>query len=75
MDSSEIPALLNPELLQAARQIYQTYYEVHPEDTRRPIGIAISRTSRRGKLIYTERPILLPQELFIPLNLIEAQLY
>lgn len=67
--------LLDPELIQAARQIYQTYYEVHPNDTRRPFGIAISRKSRRGKLIYTERPVLLPQETFIPLDLIEAQLY
>jgi hypothetical protein len=73
--SREAYLLLDAELIQAARQIYQTYYEVHPDDTRRPYGIAISRKSRRGKLIYTERPILLPQETFIPLNLIEAQLY
>lgn len=75
MDSSEASILLDLDLIQAARQIYQTYYEVHPDDTRRPAGIAISRTNRRGKLIYTEKPILLPQETFIPLNLIEAQLY
>ena len=68
-------SLLDPELIQSARQIYQAYYEVHPGDPRRPTGIAISRRHGRGKLIYTDRPILLPQETFIPLDLIETHLY
>jgi hypothetical protein len=67
-------ALLDPALLQAARYIYQTYYEVHPEQTQRPIGIAIDRYSHRGKLIFGQKPILLPKECFIPLNQIESGL-
>jgi hypothetical protein len=52
--------MLNPALLKSARQIYRTYYEVHPEDMQRPIGIAISTKTHRGKLIFGGRPVLLP---------------
>lgn len=69
-----LSGLLDPGLLQAARQIYRTYYEVHPEDPQRPIGIAIDRYSYRGKLIFGQKPILLPKECFIPLGQIESGL-
>jgi hypothetical protein len=65
----------NPVLLKAARQIYRTYYEVHPDEMQRPIGIAISRKTQRGKLIFGEKPVLLPSESFIPLNQIEPGLH
>lgn len=68
-------ALLDPALLQAARHIYQTYYEVHPEQTQRPIGIALDRYSYRGKLIFGAKPVLLPKECFIPLSQIESGLH
>jgi hypothetical protein len=71
-DSMSFSALLDPSLLQAAQQIYRTYYEVHPEQIRRPIGIAIDRYSHRGKLIFGEKPILLPKECFVPINHIEG---
>jgi len=74
MEPMTFSALLDPALLQAARYIYQTYYEVHPEQTQRPIGIAIDRYSYRGKLIFGQKPILLPKECFIPLNQIESGL-
>ncbi|MFZ4639683.1 MAG: hypothetical protein ACOYMP_04660 [Nodosilinea sp.] len=70
-----LPTLLNPALLKSARQIYRTYYEVHPEDVQRPIGIAISTKTHRGKLIFGDRPVLLPNECFIPLNQIEPGLH
>lgn len=70
-----LPPLLNPALLKSARQIYRTYYEVHPEDMQRPIGIAISTKTHRGKLIFGDRPVLLPSECFIPLNQIEPGLH
>ncbi|GAB4380303.1 MAG: hypothetical protein Kow00121_36280 [Elainellaceae cyanobacterium] len=70
-----LSGLLDPALLQAARHIYQTYYEVHPEQTLRPIGIAIDRYSYRGKLIFGAKPVLLPKECFIPLNQIESGLH
>lgn len=67
--------LLDPGLLQSARDIYRAYYEVHPDETRRPIGLAIDRYTHRGKLIFGVKPVLLPQECFIPLDQIEADLY
>ncbi|WP_169611699.1 hypothetical protein [Nodosilinea sp. P-1105] len=74
-DGSSLPALLNPALLKSARQIYRTYYEVHPEDIQRPIGIAISTKTHRGKLIFGDKPVLLPTECFIPLSQIEPGLH
>ncbi len=74
-DAAGLPAVLNPALLKSARQIYRTYYEVHPEDIQRPIGIAISTRTHRGKLIFGDKPVLLPTECFIPLNQIEPGLH
>lgn len=75
VESMQLSALLDPAILQAARGIYRTYYEVHPEQVRRPIGIAIDRYSYRGKLIFGAKPVLLPKECFIPLNQIEPGLH
>lgn len=66
---------LDPALLRAARHIYRTYYEVHPEVIERPIGVAIGRTTRRGKLIFGTKPVLLPHESFIPLTQLEPGLH
>jgi hypothetical protein len=74
-ETAALPALLNPALLKSARQIYRTYYEVHPDDIQRPIGIAISTKTHRGKLIFGDKPVLLPTECFIPLNQIEPGLH
>lgn len=69
------PILFDPVLLKAARHIYRTYYEVHPEEIQRPVGVAISRVTHRGKLIFGGRPVLLPSECFIPLTHIEPGLH
>ncbi|PZO34563.1 MAG: hypothetical protein DCF17_20270 [Shackletoniella antarctica] len=74
-DSRALPWALNPALLKSARQIYRTYYEVHPEDVQRPIGIAISTKTHRGKLIFGDRPVLLPNESFVPISQIEPGLH
>ncbi|MGG6296209.1 hypothetical protein ACQ4M4_17610 [Leptolyngbya sp. AN02str] len=71
----DFSALLDPALLQAARNIYRTYYEVHPDLVQRPIGVAIDRFTHRGKLIFAGKPILLPQECFVPLSQVESDLY
>lgn len=63
--------LLNPELIKAARHIYRTFYEVHPEVMQRPIGVAIGRMNHRGKLVFGDKPVLLPQECFVPFSQIE----
>lgn len=74
-DQMDLPILLDPSVLRAARQIYRTYYEVHPEVTQRPFGVAIDRFTHRGKLIFRGKPILLPQECFVPFSQLEAEIY
>lgn len=70
---AELHTLLDPTVLQAARQIYHTYYEVHPERPDRPLGIAIDRLSYRGQLIFGQkRPALLPRECFVTLQQLES---
>jgi len=75
-DSSDYAVLTDPSVLRAARQIYRTYYEVHPDKIQqRPLGVAIDRFTHRGKLIFTGKPALLPQECFVPINQIESEMY
>ncbi|MGB3516360.1 MAG: hypothetical protein WBA43_07890 [Elainellaceae cyanobacterium] len=69
---NDFSSLLDPAVLQAARQIYRTYYEVHVEQVQRPIGVVIHRETCRGQLVFAQKPILLPQECFVPLDLIDA---
>jgi len=75
LDDADLTALLDPSLIRSARNIYTTYYEVHPELTQRPLGVAIDRFTHRGKLIFSGKPVLLPQECFVPFTQIEADLY
>lgn len=74
-ESPESLMLLDPALLQAARLIYRGYLEVHCDQMQRPLGVAISCSSRRGYLVFSERPILLPGECFVPFEQMECQLY
>lgn len=71
----EFTGLLDPNLIQAARQIYRAYYEVHPDQVHRPIGVAIDRVSYRGHLLFGRKPILLPQECFVPVTQLESELH
>jgi hypothetical protein len=71
----DLPLLLDPALIRAARQIYRTYSEVHPARLQRPLGVAIHRYSYRGKLIFSGKPVLLPQECFVPFSQIESEIY
>jgi hypothetical protein len=75
MDNTDFPVLIDPAVIRAARQIYRTYYEVHPELIQRPLGVAINRFTLRGKLIFSGKPILLPQECFVPFSQIESELH
>jgi hypothetical protein len=74
-DRADLTMLLDPSVLRAARQIYRIYYEVHPNVTQRPYGVAIDRYTYRGKLIFRNKPILLPQECFVPFSQLEAEIY
>ncbi len=74
--NEESPSLyLDPMVIRSARQIYETYYAVHPELTEPPLGVAINRITMRGKLIFNGKPILLPQECFVPFDVIEIGQY
>ena len=73
IDNSAFLSDQDPSLIQAARMIYDTYYSVHPNVTELPLGVAISRSTYRGKLIFNGKPILLPQECFIPLSVMNAR--
>ncbi|MEC4804875.1 MAG: hypothetical protein SAJ12_19860 [Jaaginema sp. PMC 1079.18] len=76
-DPMDLSALLDPRLIHAAREIYNTYYEVHPDRVEhpRPIGVAIDRHSYRGQLIFGNKPVLLPRECFVPLTQIQSTGY
>ncbi|ALB40106.1 MULTISPECIES: hypothetical protein [Nostocales] len=69
------PSLIDPTVIRAASHIYYTYCEVHPEIVGKATGVAISRVTHRGKVIFTHYPVLLPQECFVPLNQIESYMY
>lgn len=70
----EIPFLLDPILLRAAKQIYRTYFALHSKVTKRPLGVAIDKETHRGQLIFT-RTILLPGECFVSLKQLESEMY
>jgi hypothetical protein len=67
--------LIDPAVIRAAGQIYYIYCEVHPEIIGQASGVAINRTTHRGKVIFTTHPVLLPQECFVPMNQIESHMY
>lgn len=69
------PALLDSSVLQAARLSYRLYRDGHVEQLRRPLGIAVSRVDHRSYLIFNQKPVLLPNECFVPFDQIESQLY
>lgn len=75
LDSTDVPKLLDPSLLRAARKIYRSYQERHPDYSKRPLGVALHRLTYRGQLIFTRRPILLPDECFVPVEQMESELY
>ena len=74
-DNSEFSSLRQLALLQAAQQIYRSYYESNARMVQRPVGVVINQVTYRGKLIFSQKPILLFQEIFIPLNEIESEIY
>lgn len=70
---SELPLLIDPSLLRAARRIYRNFRILHPKQSRRPFGIAIHRNTHRGQLIFNSHPVLLPGECFVPVKQLESE--
>lgn len=65
---------VDPMVIRAAKQIYRYYADSYAAQLPRPMGIAINRIDMTGKLIYSQL-ILLPQESFVPMDLIEISDY
>ncbi|WP_413164576.1 hypothetical protein ACL6C3_01320 [Capilliphycus salinus ALCB114379] len=65
---------LDADLLRVAREIYHAYLRVHVRQMRRPSGVVIHPKTYRGLLVFSSRPILLPQERFIPIDYIDSEL-
>jgi hypothetical protein len=73
MPQSDAYRLFDPALLRAAKDIYSFYCQINPDRDRRrqPIGVAMNKLDRRGKLIFSSYPILLPEEHFISVDQLE----
>ena len=74
MPQSDTDRLFDPALLRAAKDIYSFYCQINPDRDRRrqPIGVAMNKLDRRGKLIFSSYPILLPEEHFISVEQLES---
>ncbi|MBE9221104.1 hypothetical protein IQ215_00180 [Cyanobacterium stanieri LEGE 03274] len=70
---NSIPQILDPTMLRAAREIYETYCKFHITLDSQPIGVAIDKKTYNGQLIFKKQPILLPWESFIPISLIISE--
>jgi hypothetical protein len=71
----EIPVLLDPSVLRAAKTIYHSYCAHHSVVTKEIKGVAIDPTTFRGQLVFKHKPILLPGERFVPIDLLESGMY
>jgi hypothetical protein len=56
------------DLVGAARALYQQYLQIHEHRAKEPIGVVLNPISYRGKLLFRQAPVLLPEECFIPLH-------
>jgi hypothetical protein len=50
--------------LNTARELYQTYLRIHANKAQQPLGVVLHRISFRGKLLFRDAPVLLPEEYF-----------
>ncbi len=65
---------LHEELLKEAKSIYQDYCTLHSSTTiRKPLGVVINLKNYRSQLIFSNTPVLLPNELFITLKQLESR--
>ena len=64
---------LDPTIIQAARKIYRAYLNIYTQLQKKPFGVVINCKTFKGQLVFKEQPILLPEEYFIPINIIEGK--
>jgi hypothetical protein len=62
---------VDPNMLRIAKQSYRDFVDMYSHRLPRPMGIVVNKNDGRGKMIYSQL-ILLPSEVFIPIELIEA---
>ena len=67
---NEDHTFFDPRVLRIAHKLYQMYFEVHPEPERIPTGVVVNLNTYQGYLLFRDTPILLPNEEFIPIDLI-----
>jgi hypothetical protein len=70
-----IPLLIEPAVLRVAQSIYRAYYEITENRVDQPIGVAVDRFTYRGQLVFGSKPILLPEESFVPISALEGDGY
>jgi hypothetical protein len=70
--ANEAQPQLDALTLQAAQAIHQRYCAVYKPGKPKPLGVAIDPTTRRGQLVFTDSPVLLPQERFIPIQMLQV---
>ena len=68
----DFPALIDPTLIRAARQIYRVYCEVNPHLAERTTGVIINQLTYRGMLTFSSKPVLLPQECLITIAQLDS---
>ncbi|GAB4210661.1 MAG: hypothetical protein OHK0012_01500 [Synechococcales cyanobacterium] len=60
---------MDARLVEAARRIYEHYQQMRPDVIAlQPRGVAVHRQTLRGDLVFSEQPVLLPFERFVPLS-------
>ena len=67
------PVLIDPAILKVARQVYRDYCETHSSNAKRPSGVVVNQLTYQGKVLFSNQPILLPQERFIPVAQLESE--
>jgi hypothetical protein len=72
--SEALISKIDPMVVRSAKQIYRYHADSYASQMPRPKGVAINRVDMSGKLIFSQL-ILLPQESFVPMELIELSEY
>ncbi len=63
--TSHQAALQDPSLINAARDLYATYLNIHDSRSKEPAGVVLHQHSYRGQLSFRSAPVLLPEECFV----------
>jgi hypothetical protein len=74
-DPDSVTILIDPAILRVAQSLYRAYYEITENRVDQPIGVAVDRFTYRGQLVFGPKPILLPEESFVPISALEDSMY